>query len=574
MNIKVTDKISILIIEDDEFDCEQVKRSLKKTDLSYEVTTASNVNQGIECVKHNNYDIIFLDYHLPGKSGIELLKHFNQLINFRKVAVIIISLTEDEDIVFECLKLGAKDFISKENLSPVALKRAILNAQIKITLEADLKQSNRQLKHLAENDSLTGLSNRYYFNKHLNKHLNKADPDKEFSLVLLDIDNFKNVNDVYGHATGDELLKAFADILKSTLPQNVLFARIGGDEFAILLDTKAVDPQWACEAISKALESYVCIGEAYQRISVSIGYATWPRDTRTKSKLYQFADLALYYSKNNKNNSHVAFSTSLHQATKERIQLKEVIRQAFKNNQFSIHFQPIINSSDDSLKGFEALMRLEDNSVSIPANKFIQVLEQMKLIHELGFWLIEEVLKQQSKWIKLLGSDIVMSINLSPVQLNNEHIIDYIFDKIKQHQINPKLVMFELTETVLLENASKIKNTLKRISAFGCQIALDDFGTGFSSLSHLKEFPISTVKIDKSMIPRHKDDIKTINIIQGLVMMLNSLELNIVAEGIETDGQLKFCKGLNISNLQGYIYDKPLAMRAVENKYFKTLDST
>lgn len=559
--------INILLVRDHGLECGSISSHLNKTNLAFVMTEASNIEQAIDAIQNTEIDVVFLDYQLSTETNNQSLKNINSLTESGCFNIIMLADDDDQDAVFECLSSGAQDVLFNSNISPMELKRALYSALNKSTLQTDLNQSNSDLKQLKEHDWLTGLLNRQYFNSQLTEHF-KNDQDRNFILILLDINNFKTINDLYGHQAGDELLKKFATIVKSTLPDKVLFARLSGNEFAVFLDSRIYNAHLACQAIYKSLEDYVTLGDLYQKISISIGYALSPKDANDTTKLYQCADLALYYSKANSNQVPFGYSSSMQKASNERTEMKSIINQAFKDDNFSIQYQPILSSFDDSLLGFEALMRLTHDDKFISPDRFIKVLEDMKLFHEIGYWLIEEVLKQQSKWLKKSTKDLRVSINLSPVQLNDEKIIAFIFETIKKYKIKPALVLFELTETVLLDSPSRVKLILNRISGHGCKIALDDFGTGFSSLSHLKEFPIDTVKIDKSMIPLSENDTKAIDIMTGLVMMLNSLRLDIVAEGIETNFQLAFCKKLEIPKIQGYIYDKPLTPNAIDKKHF------
>jgi diguanylate cyclase (GGDEF)-like protein len=561
--------MNILIVDDDIVDREHIKRILSKTEQRCHFVEAESVDEGLSVFRSQHFDVILLDYSMPQRDGIELLLELKNEPNGNSVAIIMLSNSEEESLALECVKAGAQDFLLKIEVTASRLNRAILQAQVRFELESKLFKSYKFAKNIAEHDMLTGLANRYSFEENLRAGITNNPRIKEnIALLLFDLDNFKYVNDMHGHDIGDELLRKVAMKIKECLRENELLARIGGDEFAIILkntfDTYLIN-KVAYRILNSLTDSFNINGIEINT-SASIGIAVYPDNTKKPDELLKFADIAMYRAKKLGRNQICYFESEMQKQFLYRYKMEHALADAIIKNQFRLHYQPVFNAQDRKLIGFEALIRwFVDDTLHMP-DDFIGIAEESGAILNIGRWVIEQAIYQLSVWQKH-KQDVTMSINLSARQLIDEQLLNCLENSLVKHNVKAQSLEFELTETALLESNDAVIIMMNAIRNKGCKIALDDFGTGFSSVSHLQNFPIDTVKIDKSLLFASSEH-KTASLIKGLSFMLHSLDLDIVAEGIETEESLLLCQELNIHRLQGYLLSKPLEVDVINERYF------
>lgn len=556
--------MQVLLVDDDMVDRAHIKRMLRRCDTTCIVTEAKNVDEGLSHIQENNYDVVLVDYNMPQRNGIELLKEMRTEAKNHNSAIIMMSTSEEEQLAMECIQAGAQDFIAKSDLSGFRIRRAILGARARFEMEQKLQESYEKVKQLAEHDSLTQLANRYLFDESIKVAItNNQRQAHKLALLLFDLDHFKDVNDNYGHDVGDLLLQKVVNRVRSCLRGPELFARLGGDEFAITLNhlSRIDEADKVALRILKVLEKPFIISDHAITISASIGISIYPDNATNATEMFKFADIAMYRAKKIGRNQLCFFEDEMQKQFSIRFAIENKLRKALQQNEFELHYQPVYYSKNLDLAGFEALIRWRSGGINYPPDQFIPIAEESHQINDIGRWVIAEAIKQLSLWNKQKNRLFTMAINLSPVQLTDCDLIDHIQFCLKKYSIWPASVEFELTETALLDNSENNKDIIQKISDLGCRIALDDFGTGFSSISHLDSFPINTVKIDKSLMPESDQS----KLVTGLVAMFKSLELNIVAEGVETDSHLLFCKKLAIQKLQGYHLSKPFSVEELEN---------
>lgn len=563
--------MKLLIVDDDIVDRELVRRTLKRSNIAGDLTEVESVDEAIEQLRKTDFDAILLDYNLPQRNGIELLLELKNDMNTRSVAVIMISTSEDDELALNCINAGAQDFLVKTEINAFRLKRAIVSAKARSDLEKRLFKSYQQTKELAEHDSLTGLANRYYFDESLIKDIKSNQRDKTtLALLLIDLDHFKFVNDNYGHDVGDQLLVEVAKRISTCLRGNELFARLGGDEFAITL-TRLVSTNAAsivAQRIIKALSAPFEIEQHSIQSGASIGISISPSDNTNAKELFKYADIAMYRAKNMGRNQFSFFEEEMQKEFLAHFLIENELRAAITNNDFYLYYQPVIDAKSENMIGVEALIRWSLNDEIVYPDKFIPIAEKSRLIIDIGKWVIQQAIKQLSYWNTNKESPITMAINLSSVQLTDENLVTYIQYYLKKYNVKADLIEFELTETALIVVPENTAQIIQGISDLGCRISLDDFGTGFSSLSHLHCFPIDIVKIDKSLMPSASSSTdKVKRLLSGLILMIKSLELEIVAEGVETKDDLNLCIKLGVCKIQGFYFDKPLPTKEFEEKY-------
>ncbi|MDA8227157.1 MAG: EAL domain-containing protein, partial [Desulfitobacterium hafniense] len=419
------------------------------------------------------------------------------------------------------------------------------------------KQMEEELKYLATHDFLTGVLNRYSFDERLSKVIKKGKQGVESALLLIDIDNFKLVNDYKGgHETGDEALKMIAGILQSSIREEDLLARYGGDEFAVLLEEVSLDDALEiAERIRTGVDEqvlYLSKNNSYYNFSVSIGIAKI-NGAIEKERLVSLADNALYSAKE-KGKNRICFSIedSTYRYTEEN-RLIISIKKALKQKRFTVLYQPVVSISTGETSHFEALSRIinDDKEIILPGI-FIPVAERNSLMPDIERCVIEHVLN-----VLKLNPNITVFANISGLSLSDEPLLNFIEGSIKKSKIQPERLGFEITETSMIRDLDHTKNWIHRIKQMGCKFALDDFGVGFSSFSYLKELPVDYLKIDGSFIQKLDSDPSNIALVQAMNAVANTLGKKTIAEFVENKNVLKILKELNIEYGQGYFFGKP-----------------
>ncbi|WP_339865502.1 two-component system response regulator [Paremcibacter congregatus] len=564
--------MNILIVDDDQVDREHIKRTLSHHNGYSSITEAMTVEEGLTQFRQNHFDVILLDYSMPCRDGLEMLIELRSEPKENCTAIVMMSTSDEEQLALRCLRAGAQDFMIKGDITAPLLRRAILNAQTRFELEKKLDHSYHKVKQLAEKDSLTGLANRHMFDQALKFAIaNHTRTDSRLALLLIDLDNFKYVNDTHGHDAGDILLKKVVERIQKNLRGNEFFARLGGDEFGIIL-TNIQDTQditHIAQRILSVLNTPFQVGQVKIKSAISIGIALHPDNGKNAEEMFKFSDIAMYRAKKRGRNQICFFQEEMQAQFTERYEIEEKLRSAIKEQQFILYYQPVINVKTKGLIGFEALIRCTAHEDIHLPDAFIPVAEESRLILPIGRWVITTAIHQLSIWNAKSGTPLTMAINLSVVQLTDITLPQFIEEELLKYGIDPNLIEFELTETALLDNSEDKINVINQIHKIGCRIALDDFGTGFSSISHLQNFPLNTVKIDKTLMPASQDNAKALSLIYGLSTMIHSLGLEIVGEGVESSSHATLCEKLEIQKAQGYFFGKPYTEEEVEETYFK-----
>lgn len=434
---------------------------------------------------------------------------------------------------------------------------------------SDLKNAQMELENLAFYDPLTNLPNRRFFRDHLHYVVAAANHEENrIAIMMLDLDNFKKVNDTLGHDAGDELLSALSERLRGLVAQKDVVSRMGGDEFMILLRDVDIRSsiQRIADRILKAVKRPVHIRDQDIEVSASIGIATYPEDALSAEELMRNADLALYLSKESGRNRLSFFSRKLETLVNEKVQLERKLRTALKGDALTFHVQPQWCLRTGRLVSGEVLMRwIDEDEGPIGPNRFIPVAEEAGLILEMGDWLIDKVFESISKHrkeLEMLGIKS-LAINLSARQFFSNKLALTIDHALKTYNIDPAMIELELTESAVMEDSELAVRIMERLKSIGCRLSIDDFGTGYSSLSYLKKFPIDAVKIDQSFISDIPGDQNDVEISAAIIAMGHNLGLEVVAEGVETQEQMDFLLREKCDFAQGYMIAKPMPFEAL-----------
>lgn len=567
--------LKILIIDDDEFDRLAIVRSMKKSNVDAEVVQAATASDGLRLAKNNEFDVILLDYSLPDQNGLDLLISLREN-EISDTAIVMVSQKEDDELTEQAIDAGAQDFVLKEEINPHRLIRAIRQAQHRYAMERTLRTTNNILKNIAERDTLTGLANRHTFEHTLKTAVTRAERGKNHLAVLfLDLDKFKNINDTLGHDVGDVLLTEVAARLNTVVRESDLLARLGGDEFVVLAQDMEQDKQAVILAsrLIESLKEPILLGATKIHITTSIGIAVLGVCAQTATDLMKYADIAMYRAKKEGINQSHFYSEELHKIVNERIKLESELQYAFDNNQLSIYYQPQFYAKDGLMGGIEALLRWHhpQRGILLPG-EFLPIADELGMMVDIDSWVLRTACKQVMKWKSYLPGHqpiLSMSVNLTALQLEGEGFIKTVEKAIADNKIEPGCLELEITENSIVGNLREVAQALIGLADKGVSISLDDFGTGFSSFEHLKMFPVRALKIDQTFISAIGQNEKTERLLIAIMNFAKSLELTIIAEGVETVQQATFCKEHGCDLLQGFYYAKPLPTTEFEQRFFE-----
>lgn len=430
---------------------------------------------------------------------------------------------------------------------------------------SDRKQAEDQVRYAAFHDGLTGLPNRTLLSDRMSMAVERAkkNSDYNFAVLFIDLDRFKVVNDTMGHEMGDKLLVDLANRLKECVRTIDTLARLGGDEFAILLDS-ITNPKLALDIAERIQESlsqpFDLYGqEFFTSASIGISFSTLGYDS--PEDILRDADTAMYRAKANGKARHEVFDLGMHTRAVESLKLENDLRQGIERGEIHAYYQPIMSLQNNSISGFEALARWEhpERGLISPID-FITLAEETGLIVPLGMKILKDSCRQLRQWqLKYKTEEpLTMSINLSGKQFAQRDLVEEIRKVIRDAQIDPECIRLEITESIVIENASAASDTLKQLKAIGVRLAIDDFGTGYSSLSYLHRFPFDILKIDRSFVNRMNTDKDSLSIVETIITLANKLGKSVVAEGVETERHKDILSELLCNYGQGYLFSKPL----------------
>ena len=555
----------------------------------YNVRKAINGKMALTAVQTVVPNLILLDIMMPEMDGYEVCQRLKANQQTAKIPVIFLSALNEVFDKVKAFEVGAVDYISKpfqfeEVLVRVQNQMALKSAQREILklnteLEEKVKERTQQLEFanarllkMALYDSLTGLPNRALFLERLEQALNRAKADSvyQFAVLFLDCDRFKVVNDSLGHLVGDELLIAVARRLEASLSQKDTLSRLGGDEFAILLtDIQDLNyTTFVADGILESLSSPFQLQGHEVFISASIGIALGNSTVHQPEHLLRDADTAMYRAKALGKGQYHIFAPAMHDAALQLLHLESNLRKAINQQEFIVHYQPIIDLSDGKIAGFEALVRWQHPQYGmISPQSFIPIAEETGLIIPIDRWVLQQACHQLRLWHqeKLTDYPLFISVNLSARQFAQLDLIDQIDQILTETQLNPQCLKLEITESAIMDNVNFAAVILQKLRERSIGLSIDDFGTGYSSLSYMHSFPVSSLKIDRSFVQRLDGNPENLGLIPAIISIAKTMGMSAIAEGIETTQQLNQLKTLGCDFGQGYLFSKPVeAQRATE----------
>jgi diguanylate cyclase (GGDEF)-like protein len=438
----------------------------------------------------------------------------------------------------------------------------------------NLNHYHEQVRYVAYHDSLTGLPNRLMFKDYLKRATAEARRNKqELSILFLDLDNFKRINDTLGHIAGDRLLEAFAERLESCLrdtdiishltadDSESVMARLAGDEFTILLPrtTGPANAQKVARRILELMAEPFIVNKQELYISTSIGIALFPDDGTNADDLMKNADIAMYHAKKSGRNNYQYFSKKLNEESTFKLKIESKLRHAVENDELEMYYQPQVALATGQVEGAECLLRWKDEELGMVSPEvFIPIAEEYGLIIPITEWLINDVCRRAQSWSKKYSAHTTMAINISAVHFCGHDLEGLIHNTLKQTGLDPRHLEIELTETSILQDPKLAIRTLERIQSMGLQTSLDDFGTGYSSLNYLMQLPLNKLKIDRSFIINMDNGEKGTAIVSAIIAMAHSLSLEVIAEGVEDESHIQLLRKMQCDIVQGYYIARPM----------------
>jgi diguanylate cyclase (GGDEF)-like protein len=557
--------LRLLIVEDSEDDTQLLLQELKKGgyDPAYERVSSCAALE-IALARHK-WDIIVADQDLLHYSGLAALDFTRE--NGYDTPFFLISKIGSEDLAAEAMNAGAQDYVMKDNLT--RLCPAIARELKEVEVRRDHKLAEATVERQAHYDFLTNLPNRTTFRDRLTVALAQATRNRKMLAILfVDLDRFKTIVDTLGHTIGDLVLRGVAERLGASLEEGDTLARMGGDEFVILLPliNRADRAVRVAQRVLEAIKPPFHFEHNELHITMSIGITLYPYDGEDADTLLKNADTALYRAKEQGRNNYQLYTPAMNARAFERLALENSLRKAVERREFLVYFQPQVDLKTGAIVGTEALLRWQHPDLGIVyPSEFISIAEETGLITQLGDWVLRTACTYNKSWQKAGFAPMTVAVNLSARQFQQQDLVESVARILRETGLEPKWLEIEITESIAMQNADYTNVLLRGLKSMGVRVALDDFGTGYSSLSYLKKFPIDTLKIDQSFVRDLTKDPNDAAIANAVIVLAHSLKLKVIAEGVETKEQEAFLREHECDITQGFLFSVPLPAASLES---------
>jgi diguanylate cyclase (GGDEF)-like protein len=543
----------VLLVEDSLIDAQLIRRLLRRVSSSYyRITHVRTLNDAVLSAEDIVPDVILADLNLPDSRGTQTVTSLQT--SYPDIPLVIVSAWEDEAISLRSVKAGAQDYLVKGHIDGANLHRVIRYA-------IERKRTELELVRLAHFDQLTSLPNRTLLRERVDHALARAmRAGSGVATLILDMDRFKEINDMLGHEIGDKLLIETARRIRACVRDQDTVARLGGDEFAVILEgvSEAKEILPVIERIIDSLREVTTIEGHAVNSSTSIGIAMYPENGNDLSELLRAADLAMYQAKSSGRGRYQFFADAMQEEAQSRHALEWALRRAVERSEFELVYQPQLCLRTGTVIGVEALLRwMNPTRGLLTPYHFIAGLEEFGLINQVGEWVLKTACEQISKWRAMHFAPMRIAVNVSAQQFEDPMLIDKIRSALEETKLPPELLELELTESCLMSDPAQASALLREIRDVGVRIAIDDFGTGYSSLTYLHEFPLNALKIDKIFVQSVESNDRGGPISKMIIGLGQNLGLEVIAEGVETEAQLQYMREHGCDVAQGYLYARP-----------------
>ena len=578
MTVTTSQAAKILVVDDNPVNLGVLVDHLENH--GFEVLVALGGQEALDRVAFVEPDLILLDVMMPDIDGFETCRRLKSEAHSRDIPVIFMTALANVDSKVMAFGAGGVDYVAKpfqveELLARIRTHLALRQAQLELQaqkagLEAEIAarhQAEDALRHMAMHDALTGLPNRSLLMDRLTQEIAHARREQtQVALLLLDLDHFKHINDSLGHCVGDKLLEEVANRLRGVLRESDTPARLGGDEFVVAACglSGPQDAEPLAQRILEAFAPVALIGKHELHIGASIGIALFPGDADTPSALLQAADTAMYQAKRKGRGNYRLFSRDLSMAAERWHTLSNDLYGACERGEFVLHYQPQVSLDTSRVTGFETLLRWQHPVEGlVQPGQFIPLLEEHGQMVEAGRWVLRTACAQNAAWQARGLPKVRVAVNLSAQQFYRGNIVRTVRDALDVSGLSPEWLELELTESLTLDDSETTLRIMHDLKALGVSLSLDDFGTGWSSLAYLRRFPLDRIKIDRSFVRDIVDDGGTAAIVHSILDLARRLDLDCIAEGVETTDQLAHLRGEDCPAIQGFLFSKPVGAEAV-----------
>ncbi|MEQ9022104.1 MAG: EAL domain-containing protein [Pseudomonadales bacterium] len=558
--------LRVLLIDDDQIDRKIVSRYLENSGIRVIVEEASEPVNANDLVIQNKYDCVLMDYRFPGGTAFDYFGKLLAMPCSMRPPVVLLTGQGDERVAAESIALGAQEYLSKKELGMLTIRRAVESACEKAKIQRKLEQHDQELVRMSYFDALTGLPNRRLFFERLDQAVRAAErARRSFILLMLDLDFFKTVNDSFGHAAGDQLLMQIAERVLNLMRDSDIFARIAGDEFAVLLPTteSLEGGIIVAEKIAEQLTRSFMIGDKIIDISASFGMVQFPGHGSHGEELFGNADIAMYDSKRD-GRLVTVFGSEHNRTDSADMLIAQSLKKAFVNRELFVLYQPQLDLEQKTVVGVEALVRWQHPTLGLlPPSKFIPIAEKSAHIETLTLQVLETALLQARDWF-VRGINLPVAVNLSASLLNREGLTQKIGDVISRIGVPPGELCLEVTETGIMSSPESAGRVLQELYELGVTISIDDFGTGYSSLKYLRNFPIGEIKIDQLFITDLLGNPRDELIVESVLALGKAFDVRVLAEGVETMEVANRLLELGCKYAQGYYFGRPMTADDLE----------